>query len=352
MTSISAPLPPGTAGGTLTALIFRNPGLVAGSGHQDELRRATVTFEGLDGLVDETPRDLEIFTTSTEIIRAPQTTDGLRLPAIVSRDLAATAIAGNLDLVLTSEASVPLRIVGTASHAPTVVDPSPRFVIVPLDPWLVALASAVPGAGRPTEMWLGLDDPAREAAVRAQLADEPFRFAEVVSRSDLVAERATDPLSRAIVWTLVVAAIAGLVLAIGGLILGTVTDLRDERGELADLEAQGLGPAALRGHVLARTAWLALGGTVAGVVVGLALTVVVTTALALTAEGAAPIPPLVVVIPWLAIAVIVGAVLAVVLGTAAWLVRRAFGRRTLGERRAGATDRGAAWHATGEGADG
>ncbi len=46
MTSISAPLPEPARGGLLTALIFRNPGLVAGSGHQDELRRATVTLPG------------------------------------------------------------------------------------------------------------------------------------------------------------------------------------------------------------------------------------------------------------------------------------------------------------------
>jgi hypothetical protein len=354
MTSISAPLPDGARGGLLTALIFRNPGLVAGSGHQDELRRATVTFHGLDGLTPATARELEIFTTSTEIIKAPQVTDDLRLPAIVSPDLAATAIGGQLDLVLTSQSSVPLEIVGVATHMPSVVDPEPRFVAVPLQPWLISLLSAVPGAGRPTEMWLDLPDgdPAREAQVRAQLAKDPFRFAEVTSRIDLVAERAGDPLSRAIVWTLVVAALAGLALSIGGLILGTVTDLRDERGELADLEAQGLGPRSLRGHVMARTAWLAIGGGVAGLAVGVVLTVVVTAALALTAEGEAPIPPLIVVIPWPIILAIVGGVLAIVLGVAWFLVRRSFGRRTLGERRAGAVDVGPTWATSGERADG
>ena len=85
---------------------------------------------------------------------------------------------------------------------PTVVEPEPRFVTVPLDPWLVALAAAVPGSGRPTEMWIGAADPTRLPAVRAALAEEPFRFAEVTARADLVAEREGDPLSRAIVWTL------------------------------------------------------------------------------------------------------------------------------------------------------
>ena len=334
MTSISAPLPPSLRGGTLTTLIFRNPGLVAGSGHQDELRRATVSFRGLDGLTDEAPRDLEIFTTAAEIIRAPQATDGLRLPAIVSPDLAAVADAGGLlDLQVGNESIVPLRVVGVAERMPTVVEAEPRFITVPLGPWLVALGSAVPGAGRPTEMWIQADDPSRLPAIQAALAKEPFRFAEVTARSALVAEREGDPLSRAIVWTLVVAALSGLALSIGGLLLGTVTDLRDERGELADLEAQGVTPSALRWHALARTAWLAIGGAAAGVAVGLVLTVVVTGALALTAEGEAPIPPLAVVIPVEAIAGIVAAVLILVLGSAAILARRAYGRATLGERR-------------------
>jgi putative ABC transport system permease protein len=235
-----------------------------------------------------------------------------------------------------------------------VVDPTPRFVTVPLDPFLVALASAVPGSGRPTEMWIGLPGPAQEAPVRAELGAEPFRFAAVTARSDLVAERAGDPLSRAILWTLVVAALAGLALSIGGLVLGTVTDLRDERGELADLEAQGVTPTALRWHAVARTTWLAVGGCAAGLAVGVALTYVVTGALAVTAEGIAPIPPLAVVVPVLPILAVVAGVLAVVIGAAAWLARRTYGRATLGERRANGrpTESGRAWLPTGDGADG
>lgn len=338
MTSVAAALPDGTVGGLLTALVFRNPGLVAGSGHQDELRRATVAFDGLDGLADAAPRDLEIFTTAAEIIRAPQLTDGLRLPAIVSPDLAATASAdGDLDLQVGNEAAVPLRVVGVAERMPTVVDEEPRFVVVPVEPWLVALAAAVPGAGRPTEMWIGVPDPERLGAVRAALDAAPFRFAQVSARSDLVAERSGDPLSQAIVWTLIVAALAGLVLSIGGLLLGTVTDLRDERGELADLEAQGVPPTALRWHALARTAWLAGGGALAGIAVGVALTALITAALSLTAEGTTPIPPLAVVIPVVPMVAIVLGVLAAVLGGAAWLAARTYGRATLGERRGAST---------------
>ena len=295
ITSASAPLPDSAVGGRLTTIIFYNDALVAGAGHEQGVFRSTVSFEGLDGLVDDRPIDLEIFTVNAVVIRAPQATDGLSLPAVVSPDLARDAKPdGSLDLHIGS-GTIPLRVVGTADRVPTVDDPAPRFVIVPLDPFIVSLASAVPGSGRPSEMWIAAPNAQRLADVRAALAKKPFRFAEVTARDDLVAERAGDPLSQAIVWALLVAALAGLVLSVGGLLMGAVTDLRDERGELADLEAQGVPPSVLRWHALARTAWLAIGGVVAGLVAGVLLAVVITGALAIDSEGNLPIPPLVVV---------------------------------------------------------
>lgn len=339
MTRASAPLPRSAIGGWLTTLIFYNDRLVAGSGHQHGVYRSTVRFEGLDGLVDDRQIELEIFTVAVAIIRAPQATDGVILPAVVSPDLAGEARPnGTLDLHVGS-GTIPIRIVGTADRIPTVVDPKPRFVIVPLDPFIVAVASAVPGSGRPSEMWLSVADPRRQAEVRAALGKPPFRFAQVTARSDLVAERAADPLSQAIVWALIVAAVAGLALSVSALVMGAVTDLRDERGELADLEAQGVPPSALRWHALARTAWLAIGGGIAGLIAGSGLAIVLTGALAIDAQGNLPIPPLRVILPPLEIALVVDGVLALVLGSVALLAGRTYGRTTLGERRGGRAKR-------------
>lgn len=353
MTRASAPLPESAIGGRLTALVFYNAQLVAGSGHEFGVYRSTVSFDGLDGLVDARPIPLEIFAVDVNIIKAPQPTDGLILPAVVSPDLAKeTKPDGTLDLHVGS-GTIPIRVVTTADRAPTVVEADPRFVIVPLDPFIVALASAVPGSGRPSEMWLSVPDPQRQAEVRAALAKPPFRFAQVTARSDLVAQQTGDPLTQAIVWAQIVAALAGLTLSIGALVMGALTDLRDESGELADLEAQGVPPSALRWHALARTAWLAIGGCIAGLVAGLALAVAVTGALAIDAEGRLPIPPLVVVLPPLQIAAVVIGVLVIVLGTVALLAARTYGRSTLGERRGGrAKRRSGAWTAGTERVDG
>jgi hypothetical protein len=76
-----------------------------------------------------------------------------------------------------------------------------------------------------------------------------------------------------------------------------------------------------------------VGGSLAGLAVGLVLTIVVTEALALTADGTLPIPPLRVVVPVWQITAIIGSVTAVVIGLTAWMARRTYGRATLGERR-------------------
>jgi hypothetical protein len=337
MTSARISLPGSAVGGTLITLEFTHSRFIYGA-HQHPLRRATVTFEGLDGLVEPGPREVEVFSVAVVAIRAPQPTDGLALPAIVSPDLAAAVDPdGLLRLSIGGGATIPVRVVGTVRQFPTVVEAQPRFAVVSLDPWLMALNAEAPAAGRPNEMWLATGSPIRTAEVRAALATDPFRFPAVTDRAALVADRAGDPLSQSVAWALVVAGLAGLVLSILGVIIGAATDLRDERGDLADLEAQGVAPSTLRVLVLARTTWLVSGGAIAGLAVGVALTAAVTSALAVTAEGILPIPGLRIVIPILPIAAAVVAVAGLVLVIVAGLARRAYGG-TIGpprSRRAG-----------------
>ncbi|MEO6206780.1 MAG: FtsX-like permease family protein, partial [Candidatus Limnocylindrales bacterium] len=146
--------------------------------------------------------------------------------------------------------------------------------------------------------------------------------------------------------TLAAAALAGLLLAVGGLLLGVVTDLADRHGEAADLEAQGVTPSVLRQLATTRMAVLVGAGAVAGTAVGLVLSAVVTSALSLTADGLVPIPPLVAAVPIATIAIIVGAVVIGVLAVTAGLANRAYGAATLGERRAGRAGRARNRHAT------
>ena len=87
-------------------------------------------------------------------------------------------------------------------------------------------------------------------------------------------------------------------LALVGLLLIVVTDLRDESGELFDLRAQGVTARELRRYLRVRAALVAVAGVVGGVVTGAILVSLVSSVVSVTAGATTPIPPLVVSLDW------------------------------------------------------
>jgi ABC-type antimicrobial peptide transport system permease subunit len=104
-------------------------------------------------------------------------------------------------------------------------------------------------------------------------------------------------------YTLSGAAVVALVLALVGLLLGVVSDVRDERGELFDLEAQGARPATLRTHLRLRSTFVAVGGALGGAALGAVLAALIVALVTLTAAAGSPEPPLVLSVDWAAILV-------------------------------------------------
>ena len=298
-TQIQARLPPTARGGTLVALRVSDTSLVAGPAHPGSLGRSTLQFHGLGGLVaDGAPVAAEVGGIVEQLIRSPLPTDNLALPAIVSPDLAAAADPdGTLELPL-GRSVIRIRVVGTATRVPTVLGAQERFVVAAFAPLVLAINGVLPGTGHPDEMWIRTADVVTAARVATALAQPPFRAAIVRSRFTVAAARMADPFAGALVAALLASALTGLALASLGLGLGAVADLRDETGELADLEAQGVPPSALRTLAQARTVLLAGGGVVAGLVAGVVLTVVTTSALALAAGATISVPALRIVLPW------------------------------------------------------
>ncbi len=94
------------------------------------------------------------------------------------------------------------------------------------------------------------------------------------------------------------AALVALALALAGLLLGVTADLRDERGEFFELEAQGAEPADLRRLVRLRALVVAAIGLVGGILTGVVLSLLVVGFVRLTANAAAPEPPLLLVVDW------------------------------------------------------
>jgi hypothetical protein len=184
--------------------------------------------------------------------------------------------------------------VGTVRRLPTVDED----VVIADGPTLAtALGSAAPGTGTANEVWLHASG-GEEHAVAAALRRPPFDALDVQAHDALLADLRSEPLARGTLLTLAAAALAALGLALVGLLLVVVSDLRDERGELFDLEAQGASPGTLRRHLRLRTGFVTVFGLVGGIATGAALAALVVALVTLTAGAGSVQLPLLLGIDW------------------------------------------------------
>jgi hypothetical protein len=319
-------------GWRVLGLLALNGGPAGGGGpEQGQRQEGDVTIAGLDDLIDPaTPVHLVVSGAGNQLIRPPARTDGLVLPALVSPDLAGDV---DVDGVITVQAGTSLdlrlRPVGTITRFPTITDPG-RVVVVDLAPLLLAMNAHDPGTGLPNQVLLGTPSDARTAEVVAALSRDPFPALVVRSRPAIEAARANDPFAVGLVWGLVIGAIAGLLLSFVGVLLAVASDLRDERGELWELEAQGTTPRALLSLVTLRTVAMCAVGSLPGILVGVGLGWFVASAVGVGGEGAVAVPPLVLVVPWMPVVGIAVALLGLIGVSVFVLARRHFSRASLG----------------------
>jgi hypothetical protein len=219
-------------------------------------------------------------------VRARQATDSRHPSVIVTQRLALLAGGerGILALAVGGR-RIPVRVSAVVDRFPGT---DGEAVIGDIDALATAVSTQVPGAGRTNEIWLRTA-PAGDAA--AALARPPFRGLEVVSRAALLDEARDDPLGHGTLLALDSAAVVALLLAALGLALTVLSDLRDDRGDLYDLESQGASPSLLRGIVRVRALVVGVAGILAGAVAGLLLALLVTRVVAATARASAsPLP--------------------------------------------------------------
>jgi hypothetical protein len=252
-------------------------------------------------------------------IRPRQPTEPL--PVLATPRLAAAADDGGLLPLQIAGERLTVRVVGTVRRFPGI---DGQAVVGDGEALSAAVNLARPGAGRVNEVWLRLRDPDAAAVVDRALAAKPFDVLAVQSRRALEADARRDPIAHGTLIALAVAAIVALGLALAGILLTVLGDLRDESGELLDLEAQGASPSLLRRIVRLRALTVAAAGLVAGALAGLALAAVVTDLVGLTARATSPEPPLVLDVD---AAVVAAAVVLYSLAAAALILvatRRAF----------------------------
>jgi len=318
------------AGWRIVAIVASLPDLENGFGPPVDIR-GTLALEGLPELADPAaPADLDVsISHDRQVIRGHVPTDGLVLPALVSPALMDQRdSAGQLSIELASGLVLHVRPVASVNWFPTMTEPIRQPVVLDAAPLFLAINADNPGQGLPNEALLKTPSDARTAEVVGVLEQEPFPPLVIQARPALEALVANDPFALGLSATLLVGAMAGLGLALAGMLLAALAELRDERGELADLEEQGLGPGALRRLTTLRSMLVLVVAIVAGLALGVGLTWFGTAAVAVGLTDAPPVPPLVAVIPWGT-----AALLAACLGAAVGGGTLLLGLRRYGERR-------------------
>jgi hypothetical protein len=315
---LSAPIPPAARGGLLISFTFDltgtglhgvpNGGINAAPVAQGTMRIAAPradghalpfafdAWTGAGGITPHAPGEVRYVVTTNDIarFRARQPTDDHPIPIVASPRLAAAAGPGGVLPLDVATGTVVGRVVGTVQRIPTA---SGDVAIADGPTVATALVTDAPGVGTPNEVWLetGRHD---EAAVAAALQRPPFDALSVDAHQAVLEDLRSEPLAQGTLLTLAAASLAALALALVGLLLVVIADLRDERGELFDLEAQGAEPATLRRHLRLRTGFVAAFGLVGGIATGAALAALVVALVTLTAAASSSELPLLVGIDW------------------------------------------------------
>ena len=245
-------------------------------------------------------------------VRPRQPTDGLRLPAVVSPRMAEIAGPDRLLGIVVAGQPIVFRVAAVVRRFPgTASAETEDFVVADGATLRSALNASAPGAGFPTELWLEVAG-SRRSAVEARLREPPFPLLAVLSQAALERSLHSEPAARAALAMLKAAALTAILLALLALVLGAVSERRDEAAESFDLEAQGTSPARLRRQLRLRALVVAVAGVAGGIVTGLALSLLVVRFVELTANATTPSPPLTLSFDWLVI--VLSGLLAIGLG--------------------------------------
>jgi hypothetical protein len=259
------------------------------------------------------------------VFRPRQPTDGRPLPAVVSPALAAAAGRDHVLPVEVEGQPVVLRVAGIASRFPTTAG---DFVVADRSALSTAMNTVEPGTAVTNELWIAARRGSSPEALAQALREPPFASLDTTTRLGVLGDLRADPLGRGAVLVLGAAAVAALVLALLGVLLALASDLRDERGELFDLEAQGAEPRSLLLHLRLRSLLGVVLGLAGGLAAGTVLSAVTVGLVRLTAAATEPEPPLRLASDWSRIGLALAAFVVSSSLLAVALTRLGVGRRS------------------------
>ena len=248
------------------------------------------------------------------IVRPAQPSDFRAVPMLTDPQTAAASGPGGRLALTVDGLPVLARVVGVLKRFPTVDADVSGFVVADQATLSSALDAQLPGQGRTDELWVSSGN---LASLRAALRNGPLAQLSASFRADVERGLRASPIARGVLGTLIAATVLSAALAVLGMLNALLGDSRDQRIE-RDLEVQGVGPRGLRAHTRVRLALASALGACAGLAIALGLTMLAVGSVRASGAVANPRPPLVTVIPWVALgAWAVGAVAVLVL--AGWV---------------------------------
>ncbi len=332
-----AAIPPRARGGTVDALVVAptlgeevtsthqlaegggGAGALTGTLTVSALRLGTARaslggFRGFGGLRGTGGRfHFRLDGTQTALARLPSPADRSPLPVLASPGLAADARISHGLTVHVAGVKLQAQVVGVTARLPTVHSGTP-VLLADAQALVAALDAAAPGTAQVRRLWIGGDT---RLAARAARRDG----LSVVTHAAVLARLRAQPVGRQLLRVVVLTALLGILLCAAGLMVATRAQLRGDPRALADLEAQGVGPRALRANLRMRAAVVA----VAACVLGLACAFWLDSEVALAARvafDAQPDPPLAGSTPVAATVAVAAASALVALAAVAAVLRR------------------------------
>ena len=216
-----------------------------------------------------------------------------------------------------------LTVAASVHDFPT-LSPDTGGVVVDLSTYVAALYLGAGEVAAPGE-WLIDAAPGRERAVARLLRAPPYSSAEVADRAGMVERLTRDPVALGISGALSLGFVAAAVFSVLGFAVSAAVSTSERTTEFAVLRSLGLSDRQL-------SAWLALEGGITatlalagGIALGALVAWLVLPFVSLAGEGGRPFPEVIVELPWQAVAVLTGsllAALAVVLAVQILLLRR------------------------------
>ena len=304
-------VPPEARGGMIVALRLSFPTIAAYvAGHRSaetslsvndastgtlRLGRAFAGWFGTNGITaDGRAFHFVVNNAADSILRPHEPLEGELVPVVATPAVARAAGPSGIVPLHVENSVIAAKIVATTRYFPSIDGDA---VVADLPTWLTAANTVEPGVATASELWLDTRPP---SGLPLALTSQRARMNELTS----------DPLARGAIALLLVTALVGLALAAVGLLLTVVGDLREERGSLKDLEAQGATPADLRRHVLLRAAVVGVLGLAAGIAAGAIVGALVVAVVSVTAGAENALPPLALAFDWKLILLVLGALVA------------------------------------------